>query len=133
MARIHMHDWLILLLLVIIDAVLNIIEPFHRFVGEGMMTDLRYPLKDNTIPFWAVPVCFTSKNYVLKEICTCTEMICYVDPSFQFSEQIIAILLPLAVILVYYFIRKDVYDFHHAILGMFLNLTMFSLHITLIC
>lgn len=57
-----MHDWLILLLLVIIDAVLNIIEPFHRFVGEGMMTDLRYPLKDNTIPFWAVPVCFASKN-----------------------------------------------------------------------
>lgn len=59
-ARIHMHDWLILLLLVVIDAVLNIIEPFHRFVGEGMLTDLRYPLKDNTIPFWAVPVGFAS-------------------------------------------------------------------------
>lgn len=55
-----MHDWLILLLLVIIDAVLNIIEPFHRFVGEGMMTDLRYPLKGNTIPFWAVPVYLAS-------------------------------------------------------------------------
>jgi diacylglycerol diphosphate phosphatase / phosphatidate phosphatase len=39
---------------------LNIIEPFHRFVGEGMLTDLRYPLKDNTIPFWAVPVGFAS-------------------------------------------------------------------------
>jgi hypothetical protein len=64
-ARIHMHDWLILLLLVVIDAVLNIIEPFHRFVGEGMLTDLRYPLKDNTIPFWAVPVCFSSKNCIL--------------------------------------------------------------------
>ncbi|GAU25625.1 hypothetical protein TSUD_49770 [Trifolium subterraneum] len=92
-ARIHMHDWLILLLLVVIDAVLNIIEPFHRFVGEGMLTDLRYPLKDNTIPFWAVPI--------------------------------IAILLPLAVFLVYYFIRKDVYDFHHAILGL-----LFSVLIT---
>jgi len=63
-ARIHMHDWLILLLLVIIDAVLNVIEPFHRFVGEGMMTDLRYPLKDNTIPFWAVPVYLASLDCV---------------------------------------------------------------------
>ncbi|XP_027361017.1 lipid phosphate phosphatase 2-like isoform X2 [Abrus precatorius] len=54
-ARTHMHDWFILLLLVIIDVILNVIEPFHRFVGEGMLTDLRYPLKDNTIPFWAVP------------------------------------------------------------------------------
>lgn len=42
-------------------------------------------------------------------------------------EQIIAILLPLAVFLVYYFIRKDVYDLHHAIMGTFLNLGMFSL------
>ncbi|KAM7271482.1 hypothetical protein ACFE04_030696 [Oxalis oulophora] len=54
-ARIHMHDWLILLLLIAIDIGLNLIEPFHRFVGEGMMTDLKYPLKANTIPFWAVP------------------------------------------------------------------------------
>ncbi|KAJ1390526.1 Phosphatidic acid phosphatase type 2/haloperoxidase [Sesbania bispinosa] len=92
-ARIHISDWLILLLLVIIDAILNLIEPFHRFVGEGMMTDLRYPLKDNTIPFWAVPL--------------------------------VAILLPIAVFLVYYFIRKDVYDFHHAILGI-----LFSVLIT---
>lgn len=56
--RFHMHDWLILLLLCVIDGVLNIIEPFHRFVGADMMTDLKYPLQDNTIPFWAVPVCY---------------------------------------------------------------------------
>ncbi|KAJ9173998.1 hypothetical protein P3X46_017075 [Hevea brasiliensis] len=55
-ARIHMHDWLILLLLVIIDALLNFIEPFHRFVGQGMMTDLTYPFKPNTVPVWAVPI-----------------------------------------------------------------------------
>uniref|UniRef100_A0A5B6YHS8 Putative Lipid phosphate phosphatase 2 isoform 1 n=1 Tax=Davidia involucrata TaxID=16924 RepID=A0A5B6YHS8_DAVIN len=85
-ARIHMHDWLILLLLVVIEVILNVIEPFHRFVGEGMMTDLMYPLKDNTVPIWAVPV--------------------------------IAILLPLAVIIVYYFIKRDIYDLHHAILGL---------------
>lgn len=59
-ARSHMHDWLILLLLVVIEVILNVIEPFHRFVEEGMLTDLRYPLKDNTVPFWAVPVCFLS-------------------------------------------------------------------------
>lgn len=60
MARLHMHDWLILVLLVVIEVVLNIINPFYRFVGESMMTDLRYPLQDNTIPFWAVPVISSS-------------------------------------------------------------------------
>ncbi|XP_028758154.1 lipid phosphate phosphatase 2-like [Neltuma alba] len=85
-ARRHLHDWLILILLAVIDVVLNMIDPFHRFVGEWMLTDLKFPLKDNTIPFWAVPL--------------------------------IAILAPLIVILVYYFIRKDVYDFHQAILGL---------------
>lgn len=58
----HVHDWLILAFLVALDVVLNLIEPFHRYVGEGMMTDLRYPLTDNTIPFWAVPVSFGSLN-----------------------------------------------------------------------
>ncbi|PSR91126.1 Lipid phosphate phosphatase [Actinidia chinensis var. chinensis] len=91
--RAHMHDWLILLLLVVVEVILNLIEPFHRFVGEEMLTDLKYPMKGNTVPFWAVPV--------------------------------IAILVPLVVILVYYFIRWDVYDFHQAILGL-----LFSVLIT---
>jgi len=56
-ARLHMYDWIILLCLAVLDGLLNIIEPFHRFVGRDMMIDLRYPLKGNTIPFWAVPVC----------------------------------------------------------------------------
>ena len=55
--KVHMYDWLILLLLVVIEILLNKIEPFHRFVGEDMMSTLKYPLKENTIPFWAVPVC----------------------------------------------------------------------------
>ncbi|KAF3431936.1 hypothetical protein FNV43_RR26672 [Rhamnella rubrinervis] len=92
-AKDHKFDWLILLLLAIIDVALNVIEPFHRFVGEDMMSDLKYPLQDNTIPFWGVPI--------------------------------IAILLPLVVIIVYYFIRKDVYDLHQAILGL-----LFSVFIT---
>ncbi|XP_049936542.1 lipid phosphate phosphatase 2-like isoform X2 [Nymphaea colorata] len=85
-ARNHMHDWLILFLLIIIDVILNVIQPFYRFVGEDMMSDLKYPLKSNTVPFWAVPM--------------------------------IAILLPMGIFLLYYIYRKDVYDFHHAILGL---------------
>ena len=54
-ARTHKHDWLILLLLVLIEIILYIIHPFYRFVGKDMMTDL-YPLKSNTVPVWAVPV-----------------------------------------------------------------------------
>lgn len=55
-ARSHMHDWLILILLVVIEVILNVIEPFHRFVGKEMLTELSYPLQTNTIPFWSVPV-----------------------------------------------------------------------------
>ncbi|CAI9096126.1 OLC1v1032205C1 [Oldenlandia corymbosa var. corymbosa] len=92
-ARFHMHDWLILFLLVAIDIGLNVIQPFHRFVGVNMMTDLQYPLQANTIPFWAVPI--------------------------------IAMILPLTVIMIFYFIRRDVYDLHQAVLGL-----MFSVLIT---
>ncbi|KAG5521588.1 hypothetical protein RHGRI_033968 [Rhododendron griersonianum] len=55
-ARNHMHDWLILLLLVVIEVVLYVIHPFYRFVGKDMMTDLKYPLNENTVPVWAVPM-----------------------------------------------------------------------------
>ncbi|KAG9145935.1 hypothetical protein Leryth_025768 [Lithospermum erythrorhizon] len=56
LARTHMHDWLILMLLVVIEVILNVIHPFYRFVGKDMMTDLKYPLKNNTVPLWTVPV-----------------------------------------------------------------------------
>jgi len=49
-ARTHVYDWIILLLLVLIDIVLNMIYPFFCFVGEDMMFDLKYPLKSNTVP-----------------------------------------------------------------------------------
>ncbi|CAA7397651.1 unnamed protein product [Spirodela intermedia] len=84
-ARFHMHDWLILVLLLgLVVGVLQI-EPFHRFVGQDMMTDLKYPLKDDTVPVWAVGV--------------------------------VAILLPVIIYIVIYCWRKDVYDLHHAIIG----------------
>ncbi|XP_052197022.1 putative lipid phosphate phosphatase 3, chloroplastic [Diospyros lotus] len=84
-ARTHMHDWVILMLLVAIDAILNLIHPFYRFVGKDMMVDLKYPLKDSTVPLWAVPI--------------------------------YAVLLPIAIFLFVYFRRRDVYDLHHAVLG----------------
>lgn len=84
-ARLHMYDWIVLILLVVVDGILNIIEPFHRFVGSDMMTDLRYPMKDNTVPFWAVPI--------------------------------IGIIGPMIIITGIYFKKRNVYDFHHAILG----------------
>ncbi|KAJ9163308.1 hypothetical protein P3X46_022989 [Hevea brasiliensis] len=56
LARNHMHDWLILLLLVVIEIILYIIHPFYRFVGKDMMEDLKYPFKDNTVPTWSVPL-----------------------------------------------------------------------------
>ncbi|CAA2991870.1 lipid phosphate phosphatase 2-like [Olea europaea subsp. europaea] len=86
LARNHKHDWLILLLLLVIEIILNIIHPFYRFVGKDTMTDLKYPMKDNTVPMWAVPL--------------------------------YAVLLPIAIFLLFYIRRKDVYDLHHGILGL---------------
>ncbi|XP_028788414.1 lipid phosphate phosphatase 2-like [Neltuma alba] len=86
-ARTHKLDWLVLLLLVVIDLFLDSLEPFHRFVGEGMMTDLKYPYKDETIPFRVV--------------------------------QIVTILFPIAVFFMFYICKRNVYDLHHSILGIF--------------
>lgn len=116
--KIHKHDWLILVLLAGLDLGLNIIEPFHRFVGEDMMTDLKYPLQDNTVPFWGVPVCFDFDKFSILSFDYRDVTILVVFIYFSgLILQIIGILLPILVIMVYYFIRRDVYDLHHAILG----------------
>ncbi|XP_050937967.1 putative lipid phosphate phosphatase 3, chloroplastic isoform X5 [Cucumis melo] len=86
-ARIHLHDWFIFLLLVLIEVILYLTHPFYRYVGKDMMSDLKYPFKDNTVPVWAVPL--------------------------------YAMLLPIAVFLFVYWRRRDIYDLHHAILGLF--------------
>ncbi|KAH7292471.1 hypothetical protein KP509_29G070500 [Ceratopteris richardii] len=52
----HIRDWVALLTLAILVLVLNIIDPFNRFVGETMMGNLMYPLQPNTVPVAAVPV-----------------------------------------------------------------------------
>ncbi|KAL0289647.1 UNVERIFIED_CONTAM: putative lipid phosphate phosphatase 3, chloroplastic [Sesamum calycinum] len=63
LARVHKHDWLILLLLVAMDIGLNLIEPFHRYVSAELMTDLKYPFKKDTVPMWAVPICSNLAHY----------------------------------------------------------------------
>ena len=70
-ARSHKHDWLILMLLGLIEITLYIIHPFYRFVGKDMMDDLKYPLKSNTVPVWAVPVSLylLSLSYFFASIC----------------------------------------------------------------
>ncbi|XP_031390238.1 lipid phosphate phosphatase 2-like isoform X2 [Punica granatum] len=55
-AQTYLYDWLILMLLGLALVVIHLIHPFYRYVGKDMMTDLKYPLKDNTVPFWAVPM-----------------------------------------------------------------------------
>ncbi|XP_057848962.2 lipid phosphate phosphatase 2 [Cryptomeria japonica] len=54
--RYHMHDWIMIMGLLVLEIILNIIHPFYRFVGRDMMTDLMYPMKSNTVPLWSVPV-----------------------------------------------------------------------------
>ncbi|XP_006646182.1 lipid phosphate phosphatase 2-like [Oryza brachyantha] len=92
-ARSHAYDWVALLLLVAVDGLLNVIEPFHRFVGAGMMTDLRYPMKSNTVPLWAVPI--------------------------------VAVIGPVIIFTAVYIRKRNVYDLHHAVLGI-----LFSVLIT---
>ncbi|KAG0515121.1 hypothetical protein BDA96_10G252100 [Sorghum bicolor] len=94
-ARLHLFDWIVLLLLIAMYAVLGRLQPFHRFVAEDMMASLRYPMKGNTVPSWAVPI--------------------------------IAIVVPMIFMVGIYIKRRNVYDLHHAILGL-----LFSVLITAI-
>ncbi|KAL5745071.1 hypothetical protein ACOSP7_026217 [Xanthoceras sorbifolium] len=55
-ARTHLHDWVILLLLAVVAIILTFVHPYYRFVGKDMMYDLKYPFKKNTVPIWAVPI-----------------------------------------------------------------------------
>ncbi|KVI08845.1 Phosphatidic acid phosphatase/chloroperoxidase, N-terminal, partial [Cynara cardunculus var. scolymus] len=116
-ARTHMHDWLILSLLVAIFIILNLIHPFHRFVGKDMMDDLKYPMKDSTIPFWTVPVSLTFH--------LSTNIVKLTNGGFSYFMFLYAVFLPMAVFLAFYFRRRDVYDLHHAVLGL-----LFSVFIT---
>lgn len=129
-ARLHMYDWIILVLLAVTDGLLNIIEPFHRFVGKDMMTDLRYPMKSNTVPFWAVPVCAfapLSCNLLMRQEVSFSVFSCFVYFDFNMFVflQIIGIVLPIVIIVAIYFKKRNVYDLHHAILGILHMLLFF--------
>ncbi|KAK3440544.1 hypothetical protein EUGRSUZ_B00840, partial [Eucalyptus grandis] len=72
-ATIHKHGWLILLLLLVIEAILLMIEPFRRLAGEDIMTDMKYPpLKTNTGLFWAVPILAIVLPFVVFLVCCFT-------------------------------------------------------------
>ncbi|WOG92734.1 hypothetical protein DCAR_0312009 [Daucus carota subsp. sativus] len=52
--------FIFLILLGLIDGMLNLIEPFHRYLSEEMLTpDIKYPFHHDIIPMWAVPVLIT--------------------------------------------------------------------------
>lgn len=136
LAKTHMHDWIILVLLGVLDVILNLIHPFYRFVGKEMMADFKYPMKENTVPILAVPVswiffCISQKiswtilrNYYLPKNIKGYQWwnpFCFVFCSFlgDFDGQIYAVLLPILVFLIFYSRRRCVYDLHHAILGDF--------------
>ncbi|KAM5570502.1 lipid phosphate phosphatase 2 [Rosa sericea] len=94
-ANVHKYDWMILLVLGAIDITLNVIEPFHRFLNQDMMTDLKYPFQPDTVPMWCVPI--------------------------------YTVFLPVGIFFAFYFVRKDIYDLHHAMLGL-----AYSILITLV-
>ncbi|KAK4747519.1 hypothetical protein SAY87_014105 [Trapa incisa] len=52
----YLYDWLNLMLVGLLLITIHLVHPFYRFVGRNMMIDLKYPLKENTVPFWAVPI-----------------------------------------------------------------------------
>ena len=67
LVRRHRHDWVVLILLGLIDGMLILIEPFHRYLSEEKLTpDIKYPFHHDIIPMWAVPVRSSSLNY-----CSC--------------------------------------------------------------
>ncbi|KAH9310554.1 hypothetical protein KI387_025589, partial [Taxus chinensis] len=56
LVRLHLHDWVALFGLLVLDRVLARIHPFNRFIGEYMLDDLRYPHKADTVPVWVALV-----------------------------------------------------------------------------
>ncbi|XP_002981022.2 lipid phosphate phosphatase 2 [Selaginella moellendorffii] len=54
--RFHLHDWLAIIFLLGMEALLLVIHPFKRYIGEPMIDDYKFPFNNNTIPVAAVPV-----------------------------------------------------------------------------
>jgi small neutral amino acid transporter SnatA (MarC family) len=58
LVRKHTYDWVVLVVLATVVVVLHYAPPFTRFVGKDMMNDIRFPVRESTVPAWGVPVCF---------------------------------------------------------------------------
>jgi membrane-associated phospholipid phosphatase len=53
----HLRDWLWIGVMIALELIMYfIVPPFHRFVNEPMIEDLRYPRKPETVPTWSVGV-----------------------------------------------------------------------------
>lgn len=56
----HWKDWIFVIILLILEVILQIIHPYKRYVGAHMFVtgELMYPMRNQTVPTYAVPVCF---------------------------------------------------------------------------
>jgi len=55
----HWTDWIFIIILIVLWGVCQIVTPFQRYVGAAnfVTQSIKYPYKNNTIPFQTVPVC----------------------------------------------------------------------------
>ncbi|CAI5976938.1 unnamed protein product [Closterium sp. NIES-65] len=116
-------DWGVLLLIVAGAIAVNFIEPFPRFVDSEDMEGLMYPLLDNTVPSWAVPlialapaaIAFLVHYAIRKDI---VDIHHSVLGGLTFEPTIIHLAPAAIAFLVHYSVRKGLVDFHHSLLGL---------------
>ncbi|CAI7804638.1 unnamed protein product [Closterium sp. NIES-53] len=54
--RPHILDWVVFVLITAGSIALDSVHPFQQFVNADYMQKYMYPLKPDSVPFWAVPV-----------------------------------------------------------------------------
>ncbi|CAI5495500.1 unnamed protein product [Closterium sp. Naga37s-1] len=54
--RPHILDWVVFVLITAGSIAVDAIHPFQQFVNADYMQKYMYPLKPDSVPFWAVPV-----------------------------------------------------------------------------
>jgi len=53
----RLADWIVLVVLMVLFIILEVfVPPYVRYIPEGQVDSLHYPLKPNSIPSWVVPV-----------------------------------------------------------------------------
>lgn len=90
LARKHLRDWLILIILIAMLTSPSNRLTSYRFIRKDMMNDIKYPHKPNTMSSWAIPVCFyvsETFNFIQKiyEWCSQYDVQIYFDRLFQYN------------------------------------------------